>query len=576
MKRLGRAVLAGTLAAAIAGLGLPWGAQFAYAAEAPVLTSVWLEADGVATSTLDEAQTFLVRGAFTDGDLDDSHFALIRIGSRLVESTTGIPGGDRTFAISKFYPDDSPTGTAQDPFTLTVQIRDGAGLVSNIWTMAVTVRNVAPTVATLGLTPASALENETVQASGTFADPGTKDTFTLTLDWGDGSSAFTRSYLSTDPKTFSATHAYAIAGSYAVTATVTDDDTGRGTAAAALAVGAPNTPPSGLVLSAASVVEGDQATLRGDFIDPDAADAHAVLVQWGDGSTGGLDLSAGALSFTATHAYASSGTYTITATVSDSGSATAQSSLPLAVSRRNHAPVDLALTTTGAVEGAPGSVQLTFTDPDPLDGHRVLVTWGDASSTEHRLDAGTFALEVAHVFASAGTYTVTVQVTDAYGAAVSGTASFAVSARTRAQVVVELASLVIGWNLDAGAQNGLLSKIREEQDELGSGRGNVCNSLGALANHVNAQTGKKISPEQATAFWSALAGATITDCGKLQKAQSKTETRPATELPATTGPTDTKAEKKAAKEEKKAAKEENKAAKEENKAAKETAKSEKD
>jgi PKD repeat protein len=247
----------------------------------------------------------------------------------------------------------------------------------------------------------------------------------------------------------------------------------------------------------------------------------------------------------------------------------AQSSMSLVVSRRNHAPVDLALTTTGAVEGGSGNVQLSFTDPDPLDWHRVLVTWGDASSTEYRLDAGTFALEVAHVFASAGTYTVTVQVTDAYGAAVSGTASFAVSAQTRAQVVADLGSLISGWDLDAGTQNGLLSKIREEQDELGSGRGNVCNSLGALANHVNAQTGKKISPEQAAAFWSVLAGATITDCGKLQKAQSKTETRPATELPATTGATDTKAEKKAAKEEKKAAKDEQKAAKD-------TAKSEKD
>jgi PKD repeat protein len=570
MKRLGRAVLASTLAVAIVGLGLPWGAHIAFAAEAPVLTSVWLEADGAVTTTLDEAQTFLVRGTFTDGDLGDSHFALIRIGSRLIESTTGIPGGDRTFAISRFYPDDSPSGTAQDPFTVSVQIRDGAGLVSNIWTMAVTVRNIAPAVATFGLTPASVLENEPVQASGTFTDPGTKDTFTLTLDWGDGSSAFTSSYLGTDPKTFSATHTYAIAGSYAVTATVADDDTGRSTAAAALAVGALNTPPTGLVLSGASVVEGDPATLHGDFVDPDPADAHAVLVQWGDGSSSGLDLSAGVLSLTATHAYASSGTYTITATVSDSGSATAQSSLPLVVSRRNHAPVDLALATTGAVEGGSGNVQLTFTDPDPLDWHRVLVTWGDASpSSEQRLDAGTFALEVAHVFASPGTYTVTVQVTDASGAAVSGTASFAVSARTRAQVVVELASLVIEWDLDAGVQNGLLSKIREEQDELGSGRGNVCNSLGALANHVNAQTGKKISPEHAAAFWSALAGATVTDCGNLQKAQGKAERRAATELPATTGATDTKAEKKAAKEEKKAAKDEQKAAKE-------TAKNEKD
>jgi hypothetical protein len=171
---------------------------------------------------------------------------------------------------------------------------------------------------------------------------------------------------------------------------------------------------------------------------------------------------------------------------------------------------------------------------------------------------------------------VTVQVTDAYSASVSGTATLEVRARPRAQVVADLASLVSGWNLDTGAQNSLMSKIREEQDDLGSGRGNVCNSLGALANHVNAQTGKKISPEQATAFWSALAGATVTDCGRLQKAQAKAEKRAAADPLVTTGATDAKAEKKAAKDEKNAAKEEKKAAKDEEKAAKDAAKSAKD
>jgi PKD repeat protein len=574
MKRLGRAILAGTLAVAILGLGLPWGARLAFAAEPPVLTSVWLEAGGVVTTAVDEAQIFTVNGTFTDNDPAVSHYILIKIGPTFATSTTFLPFGSRTFSVSKFYPDDNPTGTAADPFTITVQVQNSAGLVSGTWTMTVTVRNVPPTVATFGLTPASILDGESVQASGTFTDPGTKDTFTLSLDWGDGSAAFTKSYLSTDPKAFSATHPYARAGSYAVTATVTDDDTGRGTATVALSVGAHNTPPTGLVLTAVGVVEGDPATLRGDFVDPDPADAHTVLVQWGDGSSSGLDLAAGAVSFTATHAYATYGTYTITATVTDSGSATTQSSMSLVVSRRNHAPADLVLTTAGTVEGGSGTVKLTFTDPDPLDWHRVLVSWGDASpSTEQRLDAGIFTLELSHVFASAGTYTVTVQVTDAYSASASGTATLEVRVRTRTQVIAGLASLVSGWNLDTGAQGNLLSKIQAAQDEVGSGKDTVCNSLGAIANHVNAQTGKKISPDQAAAFWSALAGATVTDCKHLQKAQSKAPSGGSTEPLATSGGSNAKGEKQAAKDEVKA---EKKAAKDEKKAAKETAKSEKD
>src|SRR2546430_6032973 len=273
MKRLGRAVLASTLAVTTVGLGLPWGARIAFAAEPPVLTSVWLEAGGVVTTAVDEAQPFTVNSTFADSDPAASQYILIKIGSTFATSTTGLPFGARTFAVSKFYPDDNPTGTPADPYTLTVQVQNSAGLVSSTWTMTVTVRNVPPTVATFGLTPASILEGESVQASGTFTDPGTKDTFTLTLNWGDGSAAFTKSYLSADPKTFSATHLYPVAGSYAVTATVTDDDTGRGTAAVSLSVGALNTPQTGLVLSAAGVVEGDLATLRGDFVDPDPADA---------------------------------------------------------------------------------------------------------------------------------------------------------------------------------------------------------------------------------------------------------------------------------------------------------------
>jgi ribosomal protein L12E/L44/L45/RPP1/RPP2 len=99
-----------------------------------------------------------------------------------------------------------------------------------------------------------------------------------------------------------------------------------------------------------------------------------------------------------------------------------------------------------------------------------------------------------------------------------------------------------------------MGKIQAAQDDVSSGKDTVCNSLGAIANHVNAQTGKKISPDQAAAFWSALAGATVTDCAHLQKAQGKAARRADTEPLATSGGTDAKAEKKAAKNEEKAEK----------------------
>jgi hypothetical protein len=506
MNALGRTVLVGAMAIALVGLGLPWGAQHAYAAEAPVLTSVWLEtATGSATTAVDEAQTFFVKGSFTDADSAESHFVKIKIGNGFAETTTGLALGARTFAVSKVYPDDAPTATSQDPFTLTVKVQDSAGLLSSIWSSVVTVRNVAPTVTSLVLTPTAILDDQFVQATGTFADPGTKDTFTLSLDWGDGSPAYTQSYLSMDAKTFAAGHQYTTPGTYSVTASVTDDDAGLGVLASTLAVSAPNTAPSGVVLSATGVVEGDEATLNGSFADPDTTDTHNVAVQWGDGSTSDVELAAGVVSFTAKHTYANDGTYLIVATVTDPASASALGSLSYVVFKRNHAPADLALSATGAVVGGPGKVGLKFSDPDPLDWHRVKVRWGDGSEAEHLLDAGVFALEASHVYANAGTYNVTVVVVDTYSASVDGAVSLDVRVPTASELVDELGALVQSWDVDSGLQNSLLTKVRSAQSELGWGRSNLCNSLGALANHVSAQAGKKLATDDVDAFWSLMA-----------------------------------------------------------------------
>jgi hypothetical protein len=602
------------MALAILGVG-PW-VRVAHAAEAPVITNVWLETASGPVTAVNEAQSFFVKGTFTDGDASDRHSAYIQIGSSFPETFTSLPLGARSFSATRVYPDDAPSGTPQDPFTLTVRIQDSSGLWSNTWTMTVTVRNVAPTVTGLLLQPSSILDHESVQASGSFADPGTKDTFTLNLSWGDGSPAFTKPYLATDPKTFSATHLYTVPGQYNIVATVTDDDTGVGTLSSALTVGSRNTPPSGFVLSGASVVEGDEATFHGQFADPDAADthsvvidwgdssqssftlaagalsfdvkhtfktygtyaisatvsdgsvpasaslsfdvikrntppsalslsavsviegdlatlhgefadpdttdAHTVVVQWGDGLQSLLALAAGALSFDATHTYANYGTYPINVSVAD-GAASTSGSLSYIVFRRNHAPADLVLSTTGAVEGGSGTLALSFTDPDPLDWHRVSVDWGDGSPvTDQILDAGVLSVTASHVYVAAGAYTVSVTVSDTYDASVGGATTLSVRVRTASELVDALASTMYGWSLEEGTENSLMTKVRAAQAEFGWGRGNVCNRLGALANEVSAQTGKSLSLDEAGAFWSLIAELNDRmDCPQLQDAMAK-------------------------------------------------------
>ena len=88
----------------------------------------------------------------------------------------------------------------------------------------ITVNNVAPTVAPIA--DATVAPGTAFTAGGSFTDPGTSDTFTATVNYGDGPNQT----LTLNPdKTFALNHAYATPGTYTVTVTVRDNDGGQGT-----------------------------------------------------------------------------------------------------------------------------------------------------------------------------------------------------------------------------------------------------------------------------------------------------------------------------------------------------------
>src|SRR5439155_1778180 len=195
--------------------------------------------------------------------------------------------------------------------------------------------------------------------NGSFTDPGTLDTHTVVITWGDGSASTTLS-LAAGVLTFSGSHPYlddnpsgTASDLYPIAVTITDDDTGSVNAGTSVTVN--NVAPNGVALSAGTINENDIFTLSGSFVDPGTLDTHTVVINWGpsEGSTT-LNLAAGVLTFSASHQYRDenpSGTpsdvYTVGVTVSDDDTGSGGGSTSVTVN--NLAPV---ATLTGPASGS--------------------------------------------------------------------------------------------------------------------------------------------------------------------------------------------------------------------------------
>ena len=94
------------------------------------------------------------------------------------------------------------------------------------------VQNAEPTVQI----DTPSVSGQTVSVQGVYDDPGTLDTHTATIDWGDG----TVEPLPLNPGArgggFAATHAYSAGGDYTITIVVIDSDGGEGSASTTVSI----------------------------------------------------------------------------------------------------------------------------------------------------------------------------------------------------------------------------------------------------------------------------------------------------------------------------------------------------
>ena len=129
--------------------------------------------------------------------------------------------GDGTLPVDGARP--SHTYADNGSYTVTLTVSNGS--LTSTATATATIANVAPSLGAItGLTFDPVEVGTLLTAGASFTDPGTRDTHTGMIDWGDGAPSLAVVIEFNGSGTLSGSHAYATPGVYLVTLTVTDKD----------------------------------------------------------------------------------------------------------------------------------------------------------------------------------------------------------------------------------------------------------------------------------------------------------------------------------------------------------------
>ncbi|MEF8755424.1 MAG: cadherin-like domain-containing protein [Accumulibacter sp.] len=376
-------------------------------------------------ASVDEGATYtLTLGAVSDPGVDSVTSYVVHWGDG-TSDTYGAAGD-----VTHVYADglSSPT--------ITVDLVDEDGTYINAGSKAVTVNNVAPTIALGG--GASVDEGATYTLTlGAVSDPGVDSVTSYVVHWGDGTS-------DTYGAAGDVTHVYADGlSSPTITVDLVDED-GTHINAGSKAVTVNNVAPTIALSGAANVVEDTVYTLNlGSITDPGSDTVTSYVVHWGDGTddtyAAGGDV---------THTYADPGNYPISVDVVDEdGTHTAAGGTSVTVDAASatlsiNAGADATLS-----EGDTFTRSIAFGDgsDDGAAGWSYGIDYGDGSAPVTGTTL-TKSLDLSHVYADGSdSHTVTVTLTDEVGETASD--SFLVTVNNVAPTI----ALGGGASVDEGA-----------------------------------------------------------------------------------------------------------------------------
>ena len=282
------------------------------------------------------------------------------------------------------------TYAAPGTYTVTLTVTDDSGATGSTQ-QSVTVVDAPPTAAF----SVSSARYLSVGLDGSASSDSDGTITGYRWDFGDGSTA---------SGSATATHDYTAGGTYTVTLTVTDND-GVSTSVSHDVTVAVNQPPTASFTPSASGL-----TVTADGTGSTDPDGVITSYAWtfGDGAT--------ATAPTVSHTYATGGTYPVTLTVTDDGGLTGTTTTSVTVAP-DQPPVAAFTTAVSSL-----SLSVDGTGSSDPDGSVVSYAWsfGDGATATNAT--------AQHTYAAAGTYPVTLTVTDNLGTTGSTTQQVTVTA----------------------------------------------------------------------------------------------------------------------------------------------------
>jgi PKD repeat protein len=322
----------------------------------------------------------------------------------------------------------SHTYASLGSYAVTLTVTDGTGATS---TASQPVSVVSGPTASISLKPSSTYVGSSVTADASGSSAGTSPISSYTFDFGDGST------LGPQSGAFAA-HRYATGGIFSVTVTVTDTAGHSSQASAQETVGQPAAaltvnPSSGAVPLSTTADASGSTDAKGIAI-------TGYTFNFGDGTVAGPQATS-----TAGHTYSTAGGYTVTVTVTDAAGATSSATAVVTV---NNPPV-AAL----AVSPVSGTAPLTVTadasgsSPGSNPIYSYTFNFGDGTAV------GPYTSDTAtHAYQNAGTFGVSVTVTDSSGLTSTASQTVSVSSPYVVQDTFQRANVSSGWGT---ASNGM-------------------------------------------------------------------------------------------------------------------------